>query len=240
MRNKTDSDNLADPLSWRTNCIFTSLNEEVSLKNFKSVFVLFAVASIMIFTACAKKDSDFAARYAKNKLGATAVDGEKTLEASDQAAAQGVEADVVSLQRYWTPSGQPGPRVVMATILVNNQQVPVTTSHVGTEVAEGSLNVGNYRVVFHAMCANETCNPYYAALEVYDNTQNQKMIIQEGVRKYFDVTSSDQKDLYQWFTPNKALPFIVNSNAFDVNGMVGYLNQGSAGSSATTNSGIVL
>lgn len=204
------------------------------MRNFKTVFIPLIAVSMMIFNvSCAKKDSDFAARYAKNKMGATVVDGQKTQEAGEQAAAQGLEADVVDIQRYWTPEGQAGPRVVMSTILINNQQVPVTTYHSGTEVSEGVVNVGNYKVVFHAMCANTSCGTYYAALEVYQNTG---LIIQEGIRKHFDITGSEQQDLYQWFAPDKFLPFIQNSNIVDVNTMVGFLNQGTN----LTSSGIIL
>lgn len=215
---------------------FLNNDEEFPVKKNRLIFISFIAGIMMSISACGKKDSDFAARYAKNKMGATVVDGQKTQEAGEQAASQGLEADVIDIQRYWVPNGQAGPRIVMATILVNNQQVSVTTSHVGTAVSEGFVNVGNHRVVFHAMCANDACNPYYAALEVYQNNQ---IIIQEGIRKFFEVTSPEQADLYQWFTPDKALPFILNSNIADASGMVGYLNQGAATSLSTSTSGII-
>lgn len=190
------------------------------MKKYSYLFIsLMTIALTM--SACGKKNSDFAARYAKNKMGAQVADGHRTQAAGELAAAQGLEADVVNIQRFWTPEGQPGARFVTSTILINNQEMPVTTTHGGTEVVEGKVDVNGYTVVFHSMCANVSCNPYYASLEVY---QNNKMIIQEGVRKYFEKTNTDEIDLYQWFQPAEALPFI-GADSLDAKGMVGYLNQ---------------
>lgn len=177
---------------------------------------------LMVFmvSACAKKNSEFAARYAKNKMGASVADGVKTQEAGEMAAAYGLEADVVDIRRYFVPVGQPGPRVVMSKILINDQEIPVTTSHNGTEIVDGKVNVGNYLVVFHAMCGTVDCNPYYASLTIYQNNQ---MLIQEGVRKYFDKFKPEHTDVYQWFKPQEARP-LLGRDMNDVSGMVGFLN----------------
>lgn len=179
----------------------------------KSKFVLFSLLAIALsMSACAKKDSKFSARYAKNKMGADVANGPATQTAAEVAAAKGLEADIVNIQRYWTPEGQPGPRLVVSNILINNQEMPVTTSHMGTEVVEGKVDVNGYTVVFHAMCANSTCNPYFATMEIY---KNNAMVIQEGVRKYFEKSTDEERDIYQWFQPGEALPFMD---------MVKYLN----------------
>ncbi|WII71030.1 hypothetical protein QJS83_11210 [Bdellovibrio sp. 22V] len=202
------------------------------MKDAKFLFIVLMCATALGLTACAKQNSEFAARYARNKMGAQVADGKKTQAAGERAAAQGLQADVVGIERYWTPEGQPGPRVVISKILINDREMPVTTHHFGTEIAEGQVEVNGYTVVFHAMCGrSEDCNPYYAALEVY---QNGKMVIQEGVRKYFEKTSANDKDLYQWFQPNEALP-LLGSSVTDTRGMVGYLNA----ASTTAGSGIV-
>ncbi|WP_295899269.1 hypothetical protein [uncultured Bdellovibrio sp.] len=197
------------------------------MKNFKFLFIALLATAAMTMSACAKKDSEFAARYAKNKLGASVADGPKTQEAGERAEAQGLLADVVDIQRYFTPEGQPGPRVVMAKILINNQEMPVTTHHWGTETVEGRVDVAGFTVVFHAMCGTVDCQPYYASMEIYKNNQ---MVIQEGVRKYFDERAADG-DRYQWFTPEKALP-LMGSDSMDPRGMVGFLN--SSGNSTSS------
>lgn len=188
-------------------------------------FALLLLGSLAL-TACAKKDSEFAARYAKNRMGATVVDGVKTQQAAEQAAAQGLEADIVGVKRYWTPEGQPGPRVVMATILINNTEFPVTSHHYGTEVVNGSVTVNGYNISYEAMCGDANCNPYYASMKVYSNG---RLVIQEGVRIYFERSSAAHTDLYQWLSPGQELPF-MGSDVQDARGMVGYLNQYGANS----------
>lgn len=189
------------------------------MKDFKFLFVTLLATAAFTMSACAKKDSEFAARYAKNKMGASVADGKKTQEAGERAQAQGLLADVVDIKKYFVPEGQPGPRVVMAKILINDQEMPVTTHHWGTEKVEGRVDVNGFTVVYHAMCGTVDCNPYYAAMEIYKNNQ---MVIQEGVRKYFDERAADG-DLYQWFTPENALP-LLGSDSADTRGMIGFLN----------------
>ncbi|WP_413567978.1 hypothetical protein ACLWBD_09085 [Bdellovibrio sp. HCB117] len=194
---------------------------EVYMKDAKFLIITLLAVAAMSLSACAKKDSEFAARYQRNKMGATVVDGAKTQAAGEQAAAQGLEADVVNVTRHWTPEGQPGPRVVISTILVNNQEVPVTTVHSGTEQVNGRVDIAGYVVAFHAMCGNATCNPYYATMEVY---QNNRMIIQEGVRVFFDKQTPADEDRYQWFKPEESLPLVGAGGVSDPTGMVGYFN----------------
>lgn len=190
------------------------------MKNLKTVFIpLMAIA--MLFSGCAKSNSDFAERY-KNRMGANPVDAGKTEAAGRNADANGLHADVVDIQRHWTDANQPGPRFVSAVILVNSQQTTVTATHFGTEISQGYVDVNGYKVVFHSMCGNDQCDAYYIALEVY---RDQKMIIQEGIRKYFNPTNTDQTDIYQWFQPGESLP-LLGADMLDLKGMVGYLNQG--------------
>jgi len=209
-----------------------SSDEESSMKDFKYLLIILSASVALAMTACAKKDSEFAARYARNKMGANVADGKKTQEAGEQAAAQGLDADVVDIQKHFAAPGQPGPNIVTALILINNQQMPVTTSHTGTEIVNGSVNTNGFTIVYHAMCGTVDCNPYYVSMEIYRNNQ---MVIQEGLRKYFEKTSADQTDVYQWFKPEEALP-LLGSDSADIKGMVGFLNNAAAsgGSSSST------
>lgn len=194
------------------------------MKTFNYFLISFVAAVSLTMSACAKKNSEFAARYAKNKMGASVADGVKTQEAGERAESQGLLADIVDIQKYFVPQGQAGPRFVTAKILINNQEMPVTTNHNGTEVVEGRVDVNGYTVVYHAVCANTDCNPYYASMEIY---KDNKMVIQEGVRKYFDAQAATG-DRYQWFTPESALP-LIGADASDVRGMVGFLNSSDEG-----------
>ncbi|MGZ3817880.1 MAG: hypothetical protein ACXWRZ_14495, partial [Bdellovibrio sp.] len=170
-----------------------------------TVTLLSILAAATMISACARKSSDFAERYARNRMGAQVIDGPKTQQAAEQAAAQGLTAvDIVDIKKYWTSANEPGPRFVTAVILIDDQQTTVTTNHYGSNVAEGYVDIKGYRIVYHAVCANEECNPYYSSLEVF---QNNKMLIQEGVMKYFN-TGDTQNDYYQWFQPSEALPLV--------------------------------
>lgn len=184
---------------------------------FKFAMLFVAVA----LSACAKKDSNFAERYAKNRAGATVVDGVKTQQAAESAAAEGLEADIVGATRSMADLGVSGPRIIRATILINQTEFPVTSVHHGTEIVHGSVDVDGYSINYHALCANYYCNPYYAAMEVY---KNGRIVIQEGIRIYFDKTSPEHQDVYQWFSPGNELP-LLGADSQDVRGMVGFLNQ---------------
>ncbi len=187
-----------------------------------SVKLTIALVSVVLtLSACAKKDSNFAERYAKSRAGATVVDGVKTQLAAESAAQEGLEADIVDVTRTMGNMGFSGPRIIRATILINQTEFPVTSVHQGTEVVHGSVDVNGYSINYHAWCSNYHCNPYYAAMEVYKNS---RLVIQEGIRIYFDKTSPEHQDVYQWFSPGNELP-LLGADAQDVRGMVGFLNQ---------------
>ncbi|MFS4459924.1 hypothetical protein [Bdellovibrio sp. HCB2-146] len=185
-----------------------------------NVFKIPALIALLALAACAKKDSDFAARYARNGTGAAAVNIEETGAAGEYAAGKGLHtADIVGLQR--TRNGTAAQ--ITGQIVLNNQQIQVTTQHTGSEVREGAVRVGNYQVQFHAMCLNSSCEPYFAAMEVY--TSSGEFLIQEGVRIYFNDPS---RSVYQLFKPGSARVFF-NGKLADPSSMVGYLNSFNAG-----------
>lgn len=197
------------------------------MKSLKALLVpaLFAVA----LSGCAKKESEFAARYATNGAGATAKDAVTAAEAGELAATKGLtRADIVQVTRNSNGNGA----TVISQVVINNQQIQVTTQHVGTEIREGSLQIGNYYVQFHAMCANPSCEPYFAAMEVYSNNQ---LIIQEGIRIHFNNQS---QSVYQLFSPADARVF-YNQSMNNTGGVVGYLNN-YIGPDSNTGSGLGL
>ncbi|MGZ3801657.1 MAG: hypothetical protein ACXVCL_17520, partial [Bdellovibrio sp.] len=88
-----------------------------------TVTLLSILAAATMISACARKSSDFAERYARNRMGAQVIDGPKTQQAAEQAAAQGLTAvDIVDIKKYWTSANEPGPRFVTAVILIDDQQ----------------------------------------------------------------------------------------------------------------------
>ncbi|XGC79338.1 hypothetical protein ACES2L_08350 [Bdellovibrio bacteriovorus] len=176
------------------------------MKNLKLIF-----CSLMILTmtaACAKKDSEFAARYAKNRMGAEVADGKKTQEAAEAAEAQGLMADVIdvsTVSQNWETAN------VRAKILINDQEMTVTTTHYlnagnydPSLVAQGTVEKAGFTIVFRSFCASASpmvCARYYASLEIY---KNGSLVIQEGILKGFDGKT---RDTYQWYKPDSVKSF---------------------------------
>lgn len=197
-----------------------------------NLLIILVMASLTL-AACAKRDSEFAARYKTNKAGAEVVDGHKAQEAAEQAATQGLEADIVAVQKYFTDMNSYGPYIVTARILINNYEMPITMSHTMTNgqhnVVRGSSTIAGHTVVFNAVCGNAECSPYYAAMEVYQNNQ---MVMQVGLMKHFNAAQVGL-DRYQFFKPTEALPLVGNPMS-GAPGMVDFLK--SASSQTVTNS----
>ena len=192
------------------------------MKSFKTLLVP-ALLALLALSGCAKKDSEFAARYATNGAGIAAKDASAAADAGEYAAAKGLtRADIVQSTRNSNGNGV----VVISQVVINNQQIQVTTQHTGTEIREGSLQVGGYYIQFHAMCANAACEPYFAAMEVYSNNQ---LLIQEGVRIHFNNPS---QSVYQLFSPSLARIFYYQ-NMNNTGGVVGYLNSYTSSSNSS-------
>jgi hypothetical protein len=186
-----------------------------------NVLVMTLASMALMLSACAKQDSDFAAKYAKNGMGAKVTDGAATQRADEYAAENGLQADIVGISKNGS-GGDGQAKTITSTILINNQQRQVDSVHYSTEVVEGETEIDGYTIKFHAMCANEACEPYYAMIDVYQYLQNHNtQMIQVGVKKFFDTNGADK---YQWFAPPEALKFI-GSNQNDIKGMVGFLNK---------------
>lgn len=201
----------------------------------KNIRLLSLLILAVALSACAKRDSEFAARYAKNRAGAQVVDGPKAEAAGEQAAAVGIEADIVGVEKYFSDMATSyGPYIIRATLLLNSSQVPITMSHTGLTKVEGVTTIEGYTVVFRAICLNTACEPYYSSMEVY---QNNVLQIQVGLKKHFNAALVDA-DRYQFFQPQEAKPLVGTSNA-DTNGLVGYLNSGSSGATGTPGTGLI-
>lgn len=190
------------------------------MKLFKP-FTAVLVAALAL-SACAKTDSDFAAKYRENKMGAGAANVEETADADQIALGEGLDIDIVKMDKSLNGSE----KVITSTVAINNYQFPLTTRHAGIELRSGSMNVnGNVRIEASAVCGNTNCTSYFIAINAY---KDNKLIIQEGVRKYFD-TSSTSLDRYAKLKAERSLPLIrgtswTSADMYDGTVMVGYLN----------------
>ncbi|MNS62741.1 hypothetical protein D3C72_958130 [compost metagenome] len=180
--------------------------------------VMALVSAMVLLSSCAKEDSEFAAKYAKNGMGGSAQDGAAAQRAGEFAEENGLQADIIRVTR----SGGNGNTILRATILINNRQKDVESQHSGTEVVEGTTEIDGFEIRYHAVCPNKACEPAYAGMEVYQyfKNHNNKMM-QVGVKKYFDQNTGDA---YQWFQPAEALPF-MGSSFTDASGLVGFLSK---------------
>jgi hypothetical protein len=178
-------------------------------------------SSMLLLSACAKQDSEFAAKYAKNGMGASVQDGGAAQRAGTYAEENGLQADIIGLSK----SNSGGTNVLRATILVNNRQRDVESQHAGTEVIEGVTSVDDYEIRYHAVCTNSNCEPAFVAIEVYAYMKNHnQQLLQVGVKKYFNQNTGDA---YQWFSPAESMKF-MGSSFTDASALVGFLNKSSS------------
>lgn len=187
-------------------------------KSFTAVLLM-----ALALAACAKKDSDFAAKYAKNKSGAEATNVEETAAADEVALGEGLDIDIVQISKAMNGSE----KVITSLVTINNYQFPLTTRHSGVELRTGSMNASaNVRVDAQAVCANANCTTYYIVLNAY---KDNKLVIQEGIRKYFDIPQGTSLDRYAKLKAERALPLVrgnawTSADMYDGTVMVGYLN----------------
>lgn len=193
-----------------------------SLKPFAAVLI-----AALALSACAKKDSDFAAKYKTNKMGAEAANVEETAAADALALAAGVDIDIVAITRA-TSSTE---KVVTSTVVINNYQVSLTTRHAAQEIRTGQMTSGNVTITASAVCALASCNPYYVSIQIY---KDNKLLMQQGVRKYFDANGggSNTLDRYAKIKPEDSIPLTSGStySTADLTNdktIVGYLNTNS-------------
>lgn len=190
------------------------------------VFFAIPLAALMM-SACAKKDDNYAEKFGVNAMNARGVDTDKIADADAAEKEAGLaEFDVIEMTKVSAGTQQQ----VRAILIVNNKQIPVTTTHGSQlQVSRGSVIVDGFTLVYNAVCGNLSCNPIYVTVESYRQGQTVP-VSQLGLRKYFDIKDTDKLDRYQKFTKDQARLIIRGSvfAASDMNDtavMVGYLNQ---------------
>lgn len=168
--------------------------------------LLLAVVSTAMMTACGKKDDNFAAQYAKNKMGATAKDASLVAQAVQST---GIMLDVVSLATISV-----SPMAFTSTLMLNDISRTVQTTMNGTTISQGTTTMGAYTVQVMAQCANANCNPYYIVATAYQNNQAK---IQVGY-KFYRLESTAAHDNYQVLDATRILGFADMVNFLNQNG----------------------
>ncbi|MGZ3795221.1 MAG: hypothetical protein ACXVB1_02590 [Pseudobdellovibrionaceae bacterium] len=147
------------------------------MKNIKTY--LYIVVAAFAISACAKRDSEFAAR--KNAAGAAYVNDQQAAAADQAAAATGYVTDILQIQSPVQTST--GALSVTSQIKVNNNVYQIVTTHsqVNTASSTSTMFAGaNFEVA--GICGSDICNPYYLVINI---TRNGQRIKQTAMKKYF-------------------------------------------------------
>jgi len=167
----------------------------------KSNTLLLGLLLAVALSACGKKDSSFAARYAKNASGATAVDVTRNQRAAEVAQTYGLKnLDVINISKQ----GSSGAVQVSSTILLNDTALDIRSEHTGANEVTTQLQISGYNVYVNTMCSNANCDIYFVMLTAY---QGNTPVMQAGVMRYFTDTSRDR---YQWVQGGSFIPFYGN------------------------------
>lgn len=165
-------------------------------KNFK--IYMYIAATALLITACAKRDSEFAAR--KNAAGANYINDKQSAAADANAIANGVDTDIQQIQNPVATSN--GGLSVSSLIRVNTQVYQVVTTHfsAGT-ISSTSANLNGATFDISGVCGSDVCNPYYLVVSISRNGQRIK---QTAMKKYFFYTNAQSsQDLIMSLGPNE-------------------------------------
>ncbi len=177
------------------------------MKNAKIYLYILAVS--VSLTACAKRDSEFAAR--KNGAGAPIVNGEQAANADAAAAAAGYTVDIMGIQ---PPVWNNGMYTVSSQISVNNKNYQIDTSHsTPGQVSSTSANFDGATFQVSGVCGSEVCSPYYLVVEI---TRGNQRIKQMAMRKYFYYTNTNSvRDMAMSLGANEFMSIQDIINTFD-------------------------
>jgi len=176
-------------------------------KNAK-IYLYIAVAALAL-SACAKRDSEFAAR--KNGAGAPIVNGQQAANADAAAEAAGYKVDIMDIK---TPVQSGNGLSVTSTISVNDKNYQINTTHpqVG-QVSSTTANFDGASFKVSGVCGSETCSPYYLVIEISRGGQRIK---QTAMRKYFYYTNANSsRDMAMSLGANEFMTIQEIINAFD-------------------------
>jgi hypothetical protein len=170
---------------------------------------LYILAAAVALSACAKRDSEFAAR--KNGAGAPIVNGQQAANADAAAAAAGYSVDIMGIQQ---PIQNGGGLSVTSTISVNNKNYQINTTHYAIgQVSSTSANFDGATFQVSGVCGSETCSPYYLVIEI---TRNGQRIKQMAMRKYFYYSNANSnRDMAMSLGANEFMSIQDIINTFD-------------------------
>ncbi len=150
-----------------------------------SKIYIYIVVAAFALSACAKKDSEFAAR--KNAAGASYVNDQQAAAADQAAAASGYVTDILKILNPVQAST--GALSVTSQIKVNNNTYQVVTTHSKVNAISSttaSFDGANFEVA--GICGSDICNPYYLVINI---TRNGQKIKQTAMKKYFFYTDQN-------------------------------------------------
>ncbi|RYE97972.1 MAG: hypothetical protein EOO77_38070 [Oxalobacteraceae bacterium] len=144
--------------------------------------------------ACAKKNNDLAAR--RNAAGAAATNTPVTQAADAYAQQMGYNLDIQGIAK---PVSNGSGLTIVTRIIVNNNYYDVSTMH--NTYGEGSqpamtnnMQVGNVSIQAQAVCATQSCSPYYIMINV---TANGAPVKQMAMMKFFyQEGAGTENDIY--------------------------------------------
>jgi len=170
---------------------------------------LYIVVAAFALSACAKRDSDFAAR--KNGAGAPIVNGQQAANADAAAAAAGYNVDIMKIQN---PVQSGNGLSVISTVSVNSKQYQIQTTHYQTgQISSTSQSFDGATFEVSGVCGSDTCSPYYLVISI---TRNNQRIKQMAMRKYFTYTGEvSTRDLAMSLGANEFMTMQDIINTFD-------------------------
>lgn len=178
------------------------------MKNTK--IYMYIVVAAFAFSACAKRDSEFAAR--KNASGASFVNDQQAAAADQAAAANGYVTDILKVLSPTQTST--GALSVTSQIKVNNNTYQIVTTHPQVNaVSSTTANFDGANFEVAGICGSDICNPYYLIINI---TRNSQRIKQTAMKKYFYYTNqSSSQDLIMSLGANEFMTIEAARNALD-------------------------
>lgn len=162
---------------------------------------IYGALVVLAFTlmACAKRDSEFAAR--RNAAGAAYVNGDQAAAAEANAAANGYKTDILEIA---TPVYKSGIYEVTSTVRVNDVNYRIVTTHSQPGIiSETRADFAGANYAVSGVCGDDQCTFYFLVINI---TRNGQPILQTAMKKnfYYSGTSSSY-DLALSKGPNEFL-----------------------------------
>ena len=131
--------------------------------------ILVTVLSMAAFAGCAKKDSNFASKYAKNTMGAAAINADASATAYQNA---GFFMDFIDIRTvdYGTSGTFQFSTTIVIGEVVREVRTSINASSTGL-VFTNTINMAGRRVDLAAKCSDSQCTQYFFVATAYEGNQ---------------------------------------------------------------------